>query len=300
MKNTSLKDWIFAARPWSFPASSMPALLAFVYVFYISRSQFMHINWHLGVLAILGAIIFHSGGNLISDYFDYKNGVDREDTFGAGMLVNKVFKPKTILYYGLSFLIVGTILGLYLYSQTGLPLLIIGAIGMIGAGFYFQFKSKALGDLLIFIVYGPVISLGTFYTMTLTISWEAAIICFPITFITVDILHANNTRDILSDKRANIKTLAMNLGINKSIVLYKTLLGMAYLSSIVLVVSGIISWITLAVFITLPVALKNIKTMNNANPENPENIADLDVKTAQLQLMYSLSMIISIIISSLF
>ncbi len=298
MKKHSLKDWIFAARPWSFPASSMPALLAFTYVFYISHFQTITVNWFLGIFAVLGAIIFHAGGNLVSDYFDYKNGVDREDTFGAGMLVNKVFEPKTILYYGLGTLTAGTMLGLYLYSQTGLPLLIIGIVGMIGAGFYFQFKSKALGDLLIFIVYGPVISLGTFYAMTSIVCWEAIALCFPITFITVNILHANNTRDILSDKRANIKTLAMNLGINKSIILYKSLLGMAYVSSILLVVTGIISWITLAVFITLPVALKNIKIMNNAKLENPENIADLDVKTAQLQLIYSLLMIITIIISS--
>ena len=296
----SAKDWLFATRPWSFPASSMPALLAFSYVFYISHLHGVNANWFFGVLSVLGAVIFHSGGNLVSDYFDYQRGVDREDTFGAGMLVNKVFEPKTILYYGFFFLIIGTILGLYLCSQTGYPLLIIGFVGFIGAGFYYQFKAKALGDFLIFIVYGPVISMGTFYAMTSTVSWESALLCCPIAFLTVNILHANNTRDILSDKRANIRTLAMNIGVKNSVRLYTTLCGMAYLFSTILILTGVLHWITLFAFITLPVALKNIKQMNNAKLGKPENIADSDVKTAQLQMMYSLSMIISIFSSSWF
>ena len=258
----------------------------------------LQINWFL--CNISETVIFHAGGNLISDYFDYKNGVDREDTFGTAMLVAKIFEPKTILYYGITCMIVGTALGLFLVSQTGLPLLIIGFVGFIGAGFYYQFKAKALGDFLIFIVYGPVISMGTFYAMTSVVSWESALLCCPIAFLTVNILHANNTRDILSDKRANIRTLAMNIGVKNSIRLYTTLCGMAYLFSIILILTGVLHWITLFAFITLPVALKNIKQINTAKLENPENIADLDVKTAQLQLMYSLSMIISIFISSWF
>ena len=285
----TLKDWILAVRPWSFPASSMPALVTFVYVFFLYKQQAgLCPNWIFGILAIIGAVIFHISGNLISDYFDYKQGVDREDTFGSSrLLVNKIFAPETILYLGLFFIILGIGIGFYLFYHTGWPLLIIGGIGGISALFYYYFKYRALGDLLIFIVYGPLIILGTFYSMTSVIHWSVIWLSIPIGCITVNILHANNTRDIVHDKRANIRTLAMQLGIKGSIIEYVSLIILAYLSLVVMVLAGFLHWLVLGVLITLPIAIRNCKIMSTASIENPANILDLDVKTAQLQLIFS-------------
>ncbi|MDR2880521.1 MAG: prenyltransferase [Azoarcus sp.] len=284
----TLRDWIIATRPWSFPASSMPALVVFIYVFFLSRQDFIAVNWWFGVLSIVGAVIFQATGNLISDYSDYKWKVDREDTYGSNrLLLEKVFQPKTILYYGLSFLLAGILLGLFLFSKTGMPLLYIGITGTIAAAFYSQFKYQALGDFLIFIVYGPLIALGTFYAMTSSLDWRVVALSLPLSCITVDILHANNTRDIAHDRRANIKTFAMLIGIRASIVEYKVLIYAAYLLLFALVSIGILHWITLSVLVTLPIALKNCRIMEKASIDHPANIVDLDVKTAQLQLAFS-------------
>ena len=284
----TLKDWVIAARPWSFPASSMPALVASIYVFFLSRQDPITVNWWFGVLAIIGAVIFQATGNLISDYFDYKLKIDREDTHGSSrLLVEKVFRPATILYYGLSLLLAGILLGLFLLSKTGMPLLYIGIFGAFAAVFYYQFKYHALGDFLIFIVYGPLITLGTFYVMTSSLDWRIIALSLPLSCITVDILHANNTRDIAHDRRANIKTFAMLLGIKGSILEYKILIYAAYLSLFVLVSIGILHWITLSALVTLPIAISNCRIMEKASIDHPGNIIDLDVKTAQLQLTFS-------------
>ncbi|MCL2872209.1 MAG: prenyltransferase [Betaproteobacteria bacterium] len=266
----------------------MPALVTFIYVFFLSRQEALEVHWLLGVLAVIGAVIFQISGNLISDYFDYTHGVDREDTFGSSrLLVSRVFKPRTIFWYGVSFITFGALLGLYLVSQTGWPLLAIGLFGFFGAGFYYLFKSRALGDTLIFVIYGPLISLGVFYVMTGALDWRIIALSLPIAFITVNILHANNTRDIAHDKRAHIKTSAMLLGIRASVFKYKLLLILSYLLIAALVVAGILPWATLCVFLTLPLAVGNCRIMARAREEQPENIRDLDVKTAQLQLTFS-------------
>lgn len=265
----------------------MPALVVFTYVFFLSRRDPIAVNWRFGVLSIVGAVIFQATGNLISDYFDYKWEVDREDTYGSSrLLVEKVFRPETILYYGLSFLLVGISLGLFLLSRTGMPLLYIGIAGVIAAVFYYQFKYRALGDVLIFIVYGPLIALGTFYAMTSSLDWKIIAISLPLSCITVDILHANNTRDIAHDRRANIKTLAMLIGVKGSILEYKALIYAAYLLLLALVGAGILHWITLGVLITLPIAIGNCRIMERASIDQPSSIADLDVRTAQLQLAF--------------
>jgi 1,4-dihydroxy-2-naphthoate octaprenyltransferase len=277
----------------------MPALVTFVYVFFLSRHGALDINWLLGVLAIIGAIVFQISGNLISDYFDYTHGIDREDTFGSSrLLVNQTFTPRTILWYGIGFITFGVFLGLYLVSQTGWPLLLIGFLGFFGAAFYYLFKSRALGDALIFLIYGPLISLGVFYVMTGSLDWRIVALSLPIAFITVNILHANNTRDIAHDKRASIKTFAMLLGVRASVFKYKLLLALTYLLMVALVVAGILHWATLCVFLTLPLAIGNCRAMEQAREEQPENIHDLDVKTAKLQLAFSVLLSVLIFVSA--
>ena len=90
-----------------------------------------------------------------------------------------VFKPKTVLYYGYTVLAVGIILGIYLLVNTGFPLLVIGVIGVICTTLYYRFKYVALGDLVIFICYGPAIALGMGYAMTKQLIWPILLVVAP-------------------------------------------------------------------------------------------------------------------------
>ena len=282
------KNWVIATRPWSFPASSMPAILAISYIFF-QKDQFADINWFYGILAVIGAVVFQASGNLIGDYFDYKHNVDRKETFGSSrMLVDGVFSPKTILNYGIAFLIVGSLIGLFLTLKTGTNLLWIGAIGVLGSYFYYKLKFIALGDLLIFVIYGPLIGLGTVFVMTSQLHWEVFLIEIPVAFLVVNILHANNTRDIRDDGKANIKTQAMLLGIKGAKIQYTVLALGAYIGVALMVLLKLINPFTLLVFLTLPIALKNIKLIQQAEIEKPEIIKDLDAASAQLVMAFAL------------
>jgi len=292
------KNWIIATRPWSFPASTMPALVAISYIFFLKNEMTVNINWWYGVLALIGAGIFQASGNLVGDYFDYKYNVDRKDTFGSSrMLVDGVFKPKSILIFGITFLVIGILLGLFLSLNTGVNLLWIGAIGVLGTYFYYKLKFMALGDLLIFIIYGPLIGLGTVFVMTNELDWNLFILEIPIAFLVVNILHANNTRDIRDDGKANIKTQAMLLGVKGSKVQYIVLALGAYIAVALMVTFRMIHPLTLSVFLTLPIALKNIKKMQLAEADKPELIKDLDADSAQLVMIFSVLLSLSNIIA---
>jgi 1,4-dihydroxy-2-naphthoate octaprenyltransferase len=283
-----MNKWILATRPWSFPASAMPALLAISFVFF-QKSNFDNVSWILGILALLGAVCFQIAGNLIGDYFDYKYKVDRKDTFGSSrLLVEGVFQPETIYKFGVSVLIAGILLGLILMYFSGGDLLWIGIAGALGTYFYYRLKFIALGDLLIFIIYGPLIGLGTAYVMTGTLHWEILLVEIPVAFLVVNILHANNTRDIRDDGKANIKTQAMLLGIKGSKIQYIVLALGAYVAVAVMVAVGLLHSLTLSVFLSIPIALKNIKQMQLAKIEEPENIKMLDASSAQLVMIFTL------------
>ena len=289
------KDWIFATRPWSFTVSALPALVAMFYTMYTVPES--SVNWALGLVAVVGAVIFHAGGNLISDYYDFKYGVDRDGNVGADTLTSGVFFPRQILVYGWVFVITGVIMGLFLTVKAGVELLWLGLFGSIGAVFYFRFKRIALGDLLIFLVYGPTIMLGTGYVMLGYIDWALLFVSFPMAFITVNVLHSNNTRDMRSDSDAGIKTYAMVIGVRASILYYYVLTALAYASIIVMVMFDILPAVTLVTLVTIPVAYKNCKMMSQVSEDDVVPINGLDKSTAQLQLMFSALLSLALIAS---
>lgn len=285
-----LKYWIIATLPWSFPASASPALVAISYVFYLYKTGAVtDVNWINGIIAFFGAIIFHASGNLIGDYQDYMSGVDQKEKEGPfRVLVHKIFEPRTILIYGYVMLSIGILVGAYLFTQSGWPLLLIGLFGIISATLYYKFKYVALGDVLIFICYGLMIMLGVVYVMTGNLDWMSLLVASPVGLLVVGILHANNTRDMLQDEKAGITTQAIKLGLEGSQVMYQTIILISYLLIAIVVLLGILPATSFIVLITLPIALKNVKQMKQINSTSElANIKFLDTQTAQLVLLFS-------------
>ena len=292
MKHT-LKEWFMVTRPWGYALSIMPAVLAVAYVFFENSITPMDVNWWYGILAVIASPVLQAGGNMMSDYYDYKNNVDREETYGSSrMLVNKQFEPKEVYWFSISCMVIGNLIGLFLLFNTSFHLLWIGVAGLIGSYFYFFMKYRALGDLNIFIIYGQLISLGTFLVMTNALSWKMLLVAAAPGLLSVNVLHANNTRDIKHDGVSKIKTTAMLLGVKGSIIYYSALNYGAYLLIVLCVFFGIQHWPSLVIFLSFPMALKLIKQIRTADIEKPENIQKLDEGTAQLVMIYMLLLVI--------
>lgn len=301
MKKHPFKDYILAVRPWSFPASSMTALVIFAFVFfeYKTNSKYADINWFYGIISIVASLICQASGNLISDYFDYKNGVDREDTHGTNrMLIDKVFKPESFLISGIILLIIVSLIGLYVFLNTGIYLIYIGLTGILGAIFYFWFKYHALGDIIIFLIYGPLIAIGTSFCMTNSIVPNAIYISLPIAFFVANILHANNTNDMITDKRAGIKTIPILIGFRASQKLYTANTIIAYTVTIILIILKILPVWSLIALITLFIAKRNINIINKATINKKNALLGLDGASAQLVMIFDTAIILSLIIAA--
>ena len=155
-----------------------------------------------------------------------------------------------------------------------------------------------MGDVLIFIVYGQLIALGTAYAMTGMLLPIVLLISAPIGFLVVNILHANNTRDIMHDRQAGISTLAMHLGVRGSKIEYWCLNILAYLGIIALCIVQWLPWWSLISIVTWPMAWKNSILMQNASEDEPEELRNLDAQSAQLVLVFSLFLIFSLLLST--
>ncbi len=311
-----MNNWILATRPWSLPASLVPALIAFAYAFWSVKSGITYpggMGWHeplsswsvpswlLGIFAVCGAVIFQIAGNLISDYYDFNHGVDRAGTFGSSrMLVNGVFTPRQILNFGLTALAIGIFIGMLTFLFAGPHILWIGSLGVTGTYFYYILKYHALGDLCIFIIFGILVPLGVTYSMTSTLDWHIVAVTAPIGLLIVNILHANNTRDIRDDGKASITTQAMLLGLKCSKYKYVVYTILAYAGILACCILGILPWTCVAVVLTAPIAVRNTKCMFSAHStDHPEAIKSLDSMTAQLVIAFGLIQILAIAASTI-
>lgn len=292
--------WLQAVRAFSFTASTVPVLLGSV----LAYSYQPTINLWLFPLILVCAILLHAATNLISDYYDFKNGLDSEDTYGSsGVLTKGWLQPKSLLRAGILLFATGFLLGLTLVYLRGWPMLILGLIGIFGGYTYcggIGYKYLGLGDLLVFFLMGPMMVLGTFFAFTGQYNWEVFLISLPIGFLVTAILVANNIRDIRDDLAANVKTVSNMIGMKGAKIEYYALEGLAYLSVIAMVIGGVVSPWALVILLSLPPAVKNIKMISTARRDKPNEIAMIDVQTAQHHFLFGLLLSVGLVLATIF
>ena len=289
-----MKEWIIAVRPWSTPASAMPIIATLAFLFWKGAE----INWIYGAWALVGMILFHYAGNVWSDWFDYRKKVDADDTFGAKTLTTGMFTPKEIMGLAIGLLVAAVACGLGLAYMTGLPLLWIGLAGAVCTVLYPLLKYNALGDLDILLTFAFLPTIGTSYAATGAIDWNVLLIALPVGLITDGILHCNNTRDIATDKRAGINTMAMWLDTKAAARMYAFEMVFPYIWVGICSIIGLLPLHTIIIFLTLPIALACASTMKKSiGQETSMLLGDLDVRTANLQMMFSVLLSISFVVA---
>ncbi len=198
--------------------------------------------------------------------------------------------------------VLGFLLGLILVYYRGAPIFWLGVIGLLGGFFYtgkpIGYKYIALGDLLVFTLMGPLMVIGSYYVLTGTFHTHVLFVSLPIGFPVTAILHANNLRDIVHDTQANVRTLANLFGLKAAKIEYHLLVVAAYLSVVLMVVGGVVKPWVLIVFLSLPPAVKNMKTINGAQQNNEGAIALIDVQTAQHHFLFGILLTVGLVLSA--
>ena len=295
----SLKDWFIVTRYWSFTVSTMPVVATFAYLFSQDKLPHGALPYAILALCIIGVILLHSAGNVLSDYFDYKSGVDNENAFAVPNLVFHHYEPREYLIFSIILFVAGCAAGIGATLLSGPGLLIIGGIGVLLTALYSWLKFHALGDLDIFIIFGVLTVLGTAYALTGEFHPEALVLSVPIGIITVSVLHANNTYDTHSDGAAGIKTFAMLIGGKASSILYCIYMVVPFVSVIVSVIFG---WLHPLAILCLPAAIpafNNLKQAATYPQKGLEAMSGLDQASAKLQLIFSGLLSIGLFIAGL-
>ncbi len=288
-ERSTMSLWMQAVRAFSFTASITPVLLGAALALSFNGTVY----WYLLPLIAVCSVMMHAATNLVSDYFDFKRGVDTKESYGSSrILVDGLLAPSSVYRVGLLLFAITFVLGLFMVVERGTPVLILGVIGIFGGYFYCgggsaAYKYFAVGDVLVFLLMGPLMVCGSYYVLTGTINDTVIYASLPIGCLVAAILIANNIRDISHDRKANLHTVATLLGPSASRWEYILIVVAAFVIVIVLVALKMLSPWTLLVLLSFPPALKNLRAIRAADPMGaPEAIAMTDVHTAQHHFLF--------------
>lgn len=296
MGNNKSRKWLQAIRPFSLSGSVVPVVLGSILAIKVAP---FYVGYF--ILSVIAVVLLQAGVNLLSDYDDYINKVDTKDSHGSsGVILEKLLTPAEVHKGGLTLMALGSLIGLYLAYERGWVVLLLGIIGAIGGYCYtgkpFTLKYKGLGAPLVFLLFGPLMVLGSFYVQAQTFSLAAFLASVPVGLLTTAILHANDIRDIEHDKNARIKTLSILTGRKKAIIIYNSFITLSYSFVIIGIVAKAIPYWSLLCFATIPSAIKMIRKLQTSYQDITCIIA-LDKETGQLQAQFGVLFVLSLLIS---
>ncbi len=185
------------------------------------------------VLALLGSIFFHIATNVANDYFDFKSGNDAANLSGTSpfsggsrMILDGQVSPRKAIGVSLVFAALGSAIGLFLnFTTPGNWILLFGIAGFILIysynGFPLRLVNKGLGEIAIFLAWGPLVVLGAFYVQAQALtSWWPFIVSIPSGILTTLVLLINEFADQDADATTGRKTWVILFGNRAALVIY--------------------------------------------------------------------------------
>jgi len=265
---TTLVTWVKATRPQFFTVIILPILLGTAVAWNL---QGVFYPLYLA-LSLLAGIFIHAGINVLNDYFDHLNQTDVFNhspltpfAGGSRMIQNGILTVTETYWFGLSLILVAIIIGSFLVSVRGLPLLGIGIVGILSGYFYsappVSFIDKGIGELLIGLNFGILAVLGAYYVQTQDLSLIAIIASLPLTGLVTAILYINEFPDHNADKQAGKNNLVVRFGPASARAIYPVLIGLSFIAIALGVVFESLPLFSLASLLALPLGFFAIKNL---------------------------------------
>lgn len=292
-KRNVVRAWIMASRPRTLTAAIVPVVVGTAVA--VRDKVF---NPEVALAALFSAVMIQIGTNLANDLFDFKKGADTHTRLGptrvtsAGLLTPGEVGIGMWVVFGLA-----AASGLYVIVAGGWPILVIGVASILAGIAYtagpFPLGYNGLGDLAVFIFFGLVAVMGTYYAQARALTLDACLAAVPVGVLTTAILVVNNVRDADTDREAGKRTVAVLLGRGAARAEYTVLLALAYAVPLALwLLRGASAWALLPL-LTLPVAVPLARVV--ITTEGPALNRAL-VGTAQLLALYGVLFALGIVL----
>ncbi len=299
---SQLSAWMHAIRPRTLPLAMSSTILGS----FIAAAERRY-SWRVFILASATTILLQILSNLANDYGDFKKGTDSGDRLGPKRMVQSGLISPTQMIFAITLVVILTLFsGISLiFAGThgiGNPVkiifLLVGVGAILAAVKYTVGKNpygyNGLGDLFVFIFFGLVGVMGTYYLHTNQLKLDLILPAASIGFLSAGVLNLNNMRDYHSDKLAFKKTLVVMMGSEKAKIYHLVLIVGALVTVIIYTLMNFKSGYQFLFLIPVPFFIQDIITVfKNTQPiELNSELRKLALSTLLFSIAFGLGLVI--------
>ena len=274
-----MNKWIVGARVKTLPAAVAPVL--------IGTSYAEKINWGNALLALIVSLFLQIAVNFANDYSDGVRGTDTHRIGPVRLVASGLASASSVKLAALISCLIAAIAGLILAVNISLWFLVVGAAAIWAAWGYTGGKKPygyfGFGELSVFIFFGLVATVGSYYIQTEQFNWQIILLSMPVGTLSCAILAINNLRDLPQDKLVGKRTLAVRIGEKNTRVFFMLLLVTAQITALT---AASISRLALITLICAPITYRVVKQVLNGAVG--ADLIEVLSKTAKLQLLMAI------------
>ena len=272
-----MNKWLLGARVRTLPAAIAPVVVASS----LAGNEF---NWSRAVLALAVGIWLQIGVNFANDYSDGIKGTDDDRVGPIRLVASGLASAKSVKRAAYVSFLIASIAGLWLSLMTTYVLIPIGLICIAAAWGYTGGKNpygyRGLGEVSVFIFFGIVATVGSYYVQTETITLMSFIVAIPMGALSCAILTVNNIRDLAKDQTAGKRTVAVRLGDERARRAYVSLLILAHIAAVATFIPA-----TLLTLLAAPLTFSVSKAV--LSKTSGASLIPVLGKTGKLQLLFA-------------
>lgn len=224
-----MNKWILGARPRTLPAAIAPVVVASA----LAGADF---NWFRAALALKVAVWLQIGVNFANDYSDGVKGTDADRVGPIRLVASGIASAKSVKAAAFVSFAIASIAGTWLAFLTSPLLILVGVVSIAAAWGYTGGKNpygyKGLGEISVFLFFGVIATMGSYYVQTEQITLLSFIVSVPMGTLSCAILAINNLRDRPKDALVGKLTLAVRIGDRKARLMYVGLLVLAHIAAV--------------------------------------------------------------------
>ena len=282
-----MNKWIAGARPRTLPAAIAPVLVA-------TSLAGSEANFAMAGLALVVSLALQVGVNYANDYSDGIKGTDDNRVGPTRLVASSLASAKSVKQAAFISFAVAAVVGLVLAQLTSLWLIAVGAAAIFAAWTYTGGKRPygylGLGEISVFLFFGLVATIGSYYVQTERLTWQSFVVAIPMGLLACALLAINNLRDRAQDELVGKRTLAVRLGDSGARKLFIGLLLIAHLVTIAIPAEN-----TLLTLILLPQTIVIAKKVREG--ATGAALIPLLGKTGQLQLWFAVALSLALVLN---
>ena len=280
-----MNKWIVGARIKTLPAAISPVI--------VGTSLADQINFRNALLALIVSLSLQIAVNYANDYSDGVRGTDSNRIGPTRLVASKLAAAGSVKNASFISFFIAIIAGTVLALNTSIWLIAVGFISILAAWGYTGGKKPygylGFGELAVFVFFGLVATVGSYYVQVEQVSSDALLLSIPMGSLSCAILVINNLRDLHQDKLVSKQTMAVKLGEKNTRIFYLLLLVLAQVSA---AAAASINNYALFTLLWLPLTYGAVKQVFSG--VNGSELITILGKTSRLQFLVAVTLAISL------